>query len=579
MKLLFYYVILCSCLFYACTEKSARKEFEFHGGCFNAAIPFNPTDVVAADINDVYTDRITRQVLEGLFELNSKTLVPEKRLVKDFSVENEGQRYKFTLRDDIYFHPHSLIGDSRLLTIEDVIFSFESACKANAKSEPSVLYQLVFKGKVRGATRFHNGETNSIAGVYEENGQLVIELEEADYTFTEKLCAPSAKILPKEIIEEHQESSLIGTGPFVYQGTQLLDDDQAILLTKNHRYYRMDEQGYALPYLDSVLFYIEPKSLHQLSAFEEGRIHHIEELSPGRISMMFETHADAFFEEPQQILLRRMPILGTQFYVLNMEAPALKDVRVRKALNYAFDKQKLVKDVLKDQAYGPGYRGIVPPFVFSEYDKNDSLLQGYSFDVEKAKALLAEAGFPNGEGFPALRLMFDKGTMHSAVATEFAAQMEQNLGIIVNLEGNSFQRLNAAMDRGQGDIFRSSWYADYKSPESFLYCYNSFLVPDHPGEASKVNSSRYKNSTFDQFFEKAIQSSNLKDRLSYFARAEKVLLEEVPFVILWYDESISMTYSKVRNLDVNEINLYTLDRVYFKDWTLEEYQKKTQIKG
>lgn len=579
MKLLFYFVVLFTCLFLSCSEKTSREEFEFHGGCFRAALPFNPTDVTAADINDVYTDRITRQVLEGLFELNSKTLTPEKRLVKDFTVENDGKLYRFTLRDDIYFHPHSLIGDNRQLKIEDVIFSFENACKANSKSEPSVLYQLIFKGKVRGAKRFHDGETNSIAGVYEEEGKLVVELEEADFTFTEKLCAPSAKILPKEIIEAKQESSLIGTGPFIYQGTQLLENDQAILLTKNKRYYRSDEQGFALPYLDSVLFYIEPKSLHQLSAFEEGQIHHIEELSPERISMMFETHADAFFEEPQKILLRRMPILGTQFYVLNMEAPALKDVRVRKALNYAFDKQKLVRDVLKDQAYGPGYRGIVPPFVFSEYDKNDSLLNGYTYDVEKAKTLLAEAGFPNGKGFPALRLMFDKGTMHSAVASEFAAQMEQNLGIIVNLEGNSFQRLNAAMDRGQGDIFRSSWYADYKSPESFLYCYNSFLVPDHPGEASKVNSSRFKNLSFDGYFKEAIRQSNTKEKLAYFALAEKVLLEEVPFIILWYDESISLTYSEVRNLDVNEINLYTLDRVYFKDWTLEEYQKKTQIKG
>ncbi|SFT85732.1 peptide/nickel transport system substrate-binding protein [Lishizhenia tianjinensis] len=579
MKLIYYYFICVFTFLMSCTSKPEAQIYEYAGGCFKTALQFNPTNVVVEDINDLYTDMVVHQVLEGLFELNDMDLQPVNRLVEDYKIEDNGKKYRFKLRKDIYFHPHSLIGKKHPFEMHDVIATFEHACKANKEGEPSVLYQMVFEGKVKGAIEYFENKTDHLAGMYVENEELVIELIDHDFNFLEKLCVPSAKIIPKEIIEADQGSALVGTGPFVYQGTQLFGEDQAIVMTKNPNYYRVDAKGNSLPYLDSVMFYIEPKNLKQLSDFEEGKIHFVEGIPPARIAMMFEAHQEEFFNEPPQILLRRKPLLGTQYYALNMESPALQDVRVRKALNYGLNKERLVKEVLHDQAYAPGYRGLVPPFVLSDYDKNDSILNGYEFDLAKAKALLAEAGFPNGEGFPTLKLAFDKGTIHAAIAGEFAAQMEQNLGIFVNLEGYSFRKLNEVMSKGQGDIFRSSWYADYKSPESFLNCYNGLLVGDITGKSSKINTSRFRNLTFDEFLKKALNSENKLERLSLFAQAEEVLLAEVPFIILWYDESITLTRSEVRNLAVNEMNIYYLDRVYLKKWSMEEYQNSTGIKG
>lgn len=566
-------IILILLIFSAsCSKVEEKKQFEFSGGTFRAVLPFNPTDIDIENINDTYTISMIQQVLEGLYELNSVTLEPEMRLVKGLDISEDGLVYTFTVRDDVYFHPHARIGEKHKLDATDILKTFEHGCRSNKKGEPSVLYQTVFEGKVKGAEDYHLGKSNSISGLIVKDDKLIIELIKPDISFIEKLCIPSAKIVPGEMADEEEASSLIGTGPFVYKGTQLIDESTMVVLTKNINYYRYDDKNCALPYLDTVEFLIESRNLHQLADFEDGKLHYIEGIPPGRIAQMFETQSQRFFATPPEILLRRKPMLGTQYYALNMTSPHLKDKRVRQALNLALDREKLINEVLNDQAYGPGNRGLVPPFSFRDYDDvfNDSV--GYSFKPEKAKKLLAEAGFPNGEGFPTLELKFDRGTIHSAIAGEFAMQMEQNLGVNVNIDGLGYQDLVEALNKGEGDIFRTSWYADYKSPETFLYSFNSFLVPKEQGASSKVNISRFKNEAFDKVYSEATRTAEDVKRLELFAKAEEILIDEVPFIVLWYEESISMTHAKVRNLDINEMDIYYLDRVYLKDWTVEEYE-------
>ena len=556
----------------SCSGEVEKEQFEYAGGTFKTVLPFNPVDIDIENINDGYTINMVQQVLEGLYELNSITLEPEMRLVSDLEISEDGLIYTFTVRNDIYFHPHARIGDKHKLEVIDIIKSFEHACRSNKLGEPSVFYQTVFENKVKGADNYYLGKSKSISGLKADGNKLVIELLKSDVSFLDKLCIPSAKIVPGEMADEEEASSLIGTGPFIYKGTQFVDDASVIVLTKNKNYYRYDDNGKALPYLDTVEFLIESRNLHQLAHFEEGKIHYIEGIPPSRIAQMFETQSERFFSSPPEILLRRKPMLGTQYYALNMDSPHLKDKRVRQALNLALDREKLIDEILNDQAYGPGSRGLVPPFLFSDYDDVFGDSVGYKFDLVEAKRLLAEAGYPEGIGFPTLKLKFDRGTIHSAIAGEFAMQMEQNLGIQVNIDGLEYQELVDALNKGKGDIFRTSWYADYKSPETFLYSFNSFLVPKKSGASSKVNISRFKNQNFDGVYAEATKTKEDKRRLELFAKAEEILIDEVPFIVLWYEEAISMTQAKVRNLEINEVDTYYLDRVFLKDWTVEEYE-------
>jgi oligopeptide transport system substrate-binding protein len=269
------------------------------------------------------------------------------------------------------------------------------------------------------------------------------------------------------------------------------------------------------------------------------------------------------------------PLLSTQYYSLNMLSPALKDKRVRQALNFAINRDKILVNVLKSLPQA-GVFGIVPPLSkeFPGYDFEGIREKGYSYQPEKARELLAQAGYPNGKGFPSLTLKFNLGTIHSAVADEFRKQIAKELNININLEGLSFEERLEDEINARGDIFRTAWYADYKDPESFLMNFYGKSVPTDRKEPSGVNATRFVNAAFDELFEKAQSEKSSKVRNQLFAQAEKILLEEAPLIVLWYNEQFILQYYKVRNLETNSILYLDLTKVRIKEWTAEEFEKR-----
>ena len=139
---------------------------------------------------------------------------------------------------------------------------------------------------------------------------------------------------------------------------------------------------------------------------------------------------------------------------------------------------------------------------------------------------------------------------------------------------STFDQLIEDGENGNGDIFRLGWSADYPSPESFLVNFYGKNVPNNPNEPSRVNKSRYQNPVFDEFFERAIDTKKKSDQLKYFAKAEMALLQDPPFIPLWYTGDIGVTNSYIRNFHFNALNYMDFTHVYIKEWTQKEYQEK-----
>lgn len=570
-----YYVLLLALFVSSCRTEKAQQ-FEFSGGTFSLALENAPATHIPRNVTDYYSSTVLMQINECLVGMDPKTTKIIPKLAEKWTVSDNGRTYEFTLRENVYFHPHEVFSskDDRLLTAEDVIKTFEMGCKKDEKGESPATYGYILKSLVVGADEYNAGKAKSIKGITAKGNKITFELLHEDHNFLYKLAYITASIVSKKMIEANAEGDAIGTGPFKYEEYKQ-GDQPAIILSKNQDYYLKDDEGNALPYLDSLVFYIQSRKLEQLDMFESGKTDLIIGLPTSRITRMLEGRIQDFNSKPPKLVLANNPLLESNYYFFNMQDPRFKDPRVRKAFNYAIDKEVIGREILRNQYSELGFYGITPPVskTIKGYDFDKIKEKGFDYNPEKARKLLAEAGYPNGEGFGSVELRYNIDETHSAVADEFSKQIFRVLGININIDGSTFKQLNMDGETGNGDIFRMGWSADYPNPETFLMNFYGKFVPDDSSERSTINKSRYTNPIFDEYFQKATQAAKITDQLKYFNKAEVALMDNPPIIPLWYTGDIEISYSHVRNFHFNAINIFDFTRVYLKEWTEEEYKE------
>jgi len=573
--LILLFIVISSC------SKDEKQQFEYSGGSLRMALDNEPSTYIPRAVMDYYSATVLNQITEGLVGFDPQTLKIVPKIASDWSKNNDGTLYTFTIREDILFHPHDVFKSDkdRLLTTDDVVKSFEMACTLDENQSAPAAYSFVFKDILKGANEFLEGKAESISGIVVNGNQLTLELIHEDHNFLNKLSNITVAIVSKKIIESKNETDVVGTGPFMYSEYKI-GDETSLTLVKNNDYYLKDNDGNALPYLDSLVFIFQSRKMEQLDMFEEGKLDLIVGLPTSRITRMLEGRIQDFNSKPPKLILANNPLLESHFYYFNMEDERFKDPLVRKAFNYAIDKDVIGRDILRNQYYDMGYFGVVPPIskALRGYDFTSVKKASYTFNPEKARKLLAQAGYPEGKGFGSVELRYNINDTHSAVADEFSKQIFQVLGINVNIDGSTFEQLNEDGAKGNGDIFRMGWSADYASPESFLMNFYGKFVPEDSTEQSYINKSRYTNHLFDQFFEQAKSSKKISDQMSMFSKAEAELMKNPPIIPLWYTGDIEITQSYVRDFHFNALNYFDFTSVYIKTWTAEEYEAKHSLK-
>jgi oligopeptide transport system substrate-binding protein len=224
--------------------------------------------------------------------------------------------------------------------------------------------------------------------------------------------------------------------------------------------------------------------------------------------------------------LHIFPAFGTYFYSLNC-LPTLPDgtknpmtdVRVRQALAMSVDREPIVKNVGRiGQPASPTY---IPPHVFEGY----SSPAGLPYDPKKARELLAEAGYPDGRGFPHLTVLYNSDlAYHADIAQMLRRQWLENLNIQMDLEGVEIKVFGAMLHSQQYDVARASWYGDYLDPTTFTDKYKS---------DSDDNDSKWSNAEYDQLCALAQRETDHAKRLALLSRAENILLNEAPIIPLF----------------------------------------------
>jgi peptide/nickel transport system substrate-binding protein len=539
-----------------------------YGGIFRVNENGELSSLDPVRINDVTSAHIAENIYDNLLSFDEHLqLRPE--IAKSWVISDDGRTYTYFLRSDVWFHDDACFpnGKGRRLVASDVVYSLSRICDARTGTKAFDY----FRGKVEGANAYFDATTAAmstsaapsiagVSGIRAVNDSVVsITLVRPFAPFENAVALTAMAIVPREAVERYGRRFAqhpVGTGPFRFREWV---PDRFLLVDRNERYWKFDEAGNRLPLLDGVRFSFMKDDKMQLLEFKDGNLE-----ESYRIPNEFFT--DIVDENKRgkgpfaSFPLLHVPATASQYYGMLTIDPIMKDRRVRQALSYAVDRSRIIKYVLRGQAAGPAIHGLVPPSMPGY--PTDSV-RGYSFDPDKARALLAAAGYPNGKGLPEITLQLNAGGGRNVqIAEAIQGMIEDVLNIRIRLKQVEFAQHLEAIDAGRAPFYRLGWVADYPDPETFLNLWYGKLVPS-PDKISPLNSVRYTNPAFDAVFEQALATTDRAERMKLYARAENIAMADAPMLMIFYDEDYRFIQPYVRDYRNNAMDRRMYKYVWF----------------
>lgn len=257
-------------------------------------------------------------------------------------------------------------------------------------------------------------------------------------------------------------------------------------------------------------------------------------------------------EYADKVQLITGPYLNTEYLGFNLKPSnnnPLLDKRIRQAINYGFDRKKMMKYLRNDMGYA-GTAGFVPRGMPSHCPERTG---GYDYDPQKALHLLAEAGYPNGKGLPAITLTV---SAQYADLCQYIQHELEEIGITLKLDVAQAAQQRQMMRSYQLPFFRASWICDYPDAENQMSLfYSKNLQP------TGSNYTHYVNPAFDKLYEQSQRCTDDSIRTEYYIRMDSLLVADAPFVILYYDKVVRFAQKKVQGFHSNPVNMLDLRRV------------------
>ncbi len=527
MKYQFNYLVFISILFLV---SCAKKENQFtDNDVFRYNESANIQTLDPAFARNMAIIWPCNQLFNGLVQLDDSLHV-KPDIAKSWTISEDGLNYKFTLRNDVYFHKHSNFGkdSTRLVTAHDFEYSFDRVLSERLASPGTWVFQNV---------KDYQAKNDSVFEIY---------LEKPFPAFLGLLSMKYASVVPKEITEDPKidfRSNPIGTGPFQFK---IWEENVKLVLRKNPLYYEKDENGQQLPYLESVAISFLPDKQSGFLQFIQGKLDLISGLDPSYKDEILQPDGKLQEKYEDRIKMLTGPYLNTEYLGFNMNDPLMKDQRIRQALNYGFDRNKLVAYLRNGMGDGM-VNGIIPNGLEGFVPAKDHL-----YNPAKAKELINEV--KNTRKTP-LEITLSTNNTYLDIA-EYLQREWEKLGIKVKIDVMPPSTLRQAIATNKLEFFRGSWIADYPDAENYLSLFSSNnFTPNGP------NYTHFKNEKFDALYQKALQTVNDTERAEIYKQMDAIIAEEVPVIILFYDKVARFTQNNVHGLGTNPMNSLNLKSV------------------
>jgi ABC-type transport system substrate-binding protein len=491
----------------------------------------------------------TTQIFNGLVELD-EALKPSPSIARAWEVSPDGLKYTFFIRPNVFFHDSPVFKNNkgRWVTAHDFEYSFKRLLNPRTASTGS----WVFKGKV---LENNKGVISDTCFKAQNDSVLNIYLKEPFIAFPEILSMPYCFVVPLEATEEYGKdfrANPVGTGPFLFKSW---DEGNAIILHKNPNYWKKDKAGNQLPYLDAVqISFINDRKMEFLT-FQQKKLDFLSGIRGSSKDLILNKDGTLQEEFKEKFNLQKEPFLNTEYIGFQLDPanlrdpnPALRDKRVRQALNYAINKKELVV-YYRNNLGIPGHSGMVPPSLPSFSEK---LVPGYSYNPAKARELLQAAGFSSQKP---LRIAVNTVAEHKELA-EFMQKKWSEIGVEAEINISQAAAHQESVDNGRSGFFMKSWFGDYPDAENFLALfYSKNFAPVGP------NKTHFKNARFDKLYEAAKTEQDINKRYELYRAMDRIIVEECPVIVLFYDEVILLTQKNIKGLKADPMNTLRLESV------------------
>ncbi|MBM3263244.1 MAG: ABC transporter substrate-binding protein [candidate division Zixibacteria bacterium] len=496
------------------------------------AIPSDINSLDPAEAYDVVSWPLVRTMFHGLVDYDDHLdLIPWQS--ESWSISEDGRVLTFTLRPGIRF------SNGRFVTAEDYVYTLTRILDPATRSPGQWLFR-----NIEGAGVFQDGKADRVKGLSAPDARTFrIELIQPDLTFLHVLAMPFAYPVPKEEVAKHPQDFFahpVGTGPFVLEKWQ------------RGTYLRF-EPNPSFTGADTKLRSIDVRvggdeTLHMMM-FERGEIDIASITATG-------IPAPDFVRVMKDPVLSRQvesqPLNATYYLSLNTEMPPFDDVRVRRALNHAIDRERIVR-LISDR--GIVAKGVLPPGMPGF--KTDRT--GYAYDPPKARALLAEAGFPTG--FETELQMVAQNDTESKIAQVVQQDLEK-IGIKTGLKPvTGATRIETLGRRRTVPFGTFAWYQDYPDPSNFL---DVLFNGERITEVNSNNVAFYDNPQVNALLRQAAHSTDMTARLELYRQAEDLIVDDAPWVFLYHPKMYILRQPWLKGLKLNPVWPFRFERMWIE---------------
>ncbi|WP_028330523.1 peptide ABC transporter substrate-binding protein [Brachyspira alvinipulli] len=474
---------------------------------------------------------------EGLVEkdFNGK-LSPA--VAESWEISEDGLTYTFKLRTNAKWT------DGKPVTANDFVYSWQRVVDPATGSQYGYQHEPVKNAKAITAGEMPK-ESLGIKAI--DDYTLEVTLEAPTAYFLELLSFPTFYPLRKDIIDKYGDKWTLKADTYIGNGAFKLVErnrDESLVMIKNTNYWNIEN---IVP--DKLTFVLMENETGSVAGVKGGNLH---------FARSFPRQDIKALQEDGLIVIK--PRISSYYYCLNLTNDILKDVRVRRALSLAIDRNYIVEQVTMG---GEKPAGALVPYGISDYEGDfrenageyiDVSKEGYAKNVEEAKKLMAEAGYPNGEGFPVMEFKADPG-IHVKIFEAVQQMWKENLGIDVTLTQEEWAVfLQTRYDRNI-TMARGGWNGDFDDPVNFMTLCISY---------SPNNYSVYSNKAYDDMINEVMLSGDQKFRMETMHKAEEMLMKEEAIIPIYYYTEPLLVSPKLKDVYYDSLGFHRFHKCYLE---------------